>query len=158
VDNRYIPLAKYSPTTSQPLIKLAALTKVASPESLSGQSKGGSVRKSKPHKCEHRTNVRRHFAVKPRLHPHRGPFVLNSWNKLHPATLITSRVEVHTAKLLEHHTLITSHFFRLIVQLVELHETIAGGQIAEAQHRLKILGQLSKSVGGQLVELHPKHV
>jgi hypothetical protein len=100
--------------------------------------------------------MRRYLAVEPCHHPLGRSLVLDGQSKLHPATLIASRMEVQAAKLLELLTFINLHLLWLVVQLVVVHKTI-GTQIAtEAHHRPKVLRQLSKSVWGQLVQQHLK--
>jgi hypothetical protein len=100
--------------------------------------------------------MRGHFAVEPFPHPPNGPFLLDRRSKLHSAALVTSGVEVHVAKLLEHLTSVNFHFLWLIVQLIVLWKTIPVWHTDEAHHRPKVLRQLGNSIRGQLVELHPK--
>jgi hypothetical protein len=65
-------------------------------------------------------------------------------------------MKVYAAKLLIFLNPVGIHFLWLIVQLVVLCKTVTAGFSAEAMHRPKILGELSKSIQGMLVKLHPK--
>jgi ribosomal protein L31E len=98
--------------------------------------------------------MRRHLAVEPCPRPPGGPLVLDGWSQLCPTT--SSHMKIQTTKLLELLTSINLHLLRLVVQLVELHKTVAAGFAAKAHHNLKVLRQLSKSIRSQLVKLHSK--
>jgi hypothetical protein len=65
-------------------------------------------------------------------------------------------MKVYAAKLLIFLNLIGIHLFWLEVQLIALHQTVTARFFTEAKHGPKIRGELSKSVRGKLVKLHPK--
>jgi hypothetical protein len=65
-------------------------------------------------------------------------------------------MEVQATELLEFLSSINFHHLRLVVQLIPLCKTVTAWLIVEAPYSPKVLGQLSKSVQGQLVKLHMK--
>jgi hypothetical protein len=65
-------------------------------------------------------------------------------------------MKVYATKLLIFFHPISIHFLLLIVHLVALRETVAAGFSAKAKHNPEILGELSESIRGKLVKVHPK--
>jgi hypothetical protein len=65
-------------------------------------------------------------------------------------------MKINNAKLLQFLEAIDSNFLWLIMQPIAFSKAIAVRLPVEAQHSQEILRQLSNSVRGQLMQLHPK--